>query len=66
MCRRTGHRGQARCVASGLYVVLCNCAAVLACGVRRLEANVIRLDVHGATLLFTAGERVLDLVCDLA
>jgi hypothetical protein len=61
-----GHRGQARRVASGLCVVLCNCAAIFARGVCGLEANVVGLDVCHATLLVIAGERILDLVCDLA
>lgn len=54
MRRCTGHRVQARRVASGLYVVLCNCAAVLARWVCGLEANVVGLDVCGATLLIVA------------
>lgn len=66
MRRCASHRGQARCVASGLCVVLCNCAPVLARGVCGLEANVVGLDVCDATFLVVARECVLDLVCDLA
>lgn len=61
----TRHGGQARRVARRLYVVLCDCAAVLAFGVGGLEANLVGLDV-GLAAVVVAGECGLDLVGDLA
>jgi hypothetical protein len=54
MARCTSHCGQACCVPGGIYVVLCDRAAVLARGVGGLEANVVRLDVGAKTCTVVA------------
>ena len=52
MARCTSHRRQARCVTSRLRVIVCDCAAILACRIGGLEANVVAgLDICGAGLV---------------
>lgn len=47
----TGHCRQARSIASRTGVVLCDCTAILACGIGRLEADIVRLYIGRAALV---------------